>query len=128
VLQNIGPHNSGGKCISILVLEFKRGSSTLSNSHECEHMDLEPISRLQLQNRATKRRLDISVQQACIEIISEVVSLADSGYILRHYSKKWPSLTEEFKDGVLDILKKKFPGSSIYFCGHTEVSLIVDWS
>ena len=89
---------------------------------------MEPITRLQLQNRAAKRRLDISIRQANIEIVSEVMSLADSGYILRQYRKSWPTLTEEFKEGLVELLKKKFPDSSIYFYGNTEVNLIVDWS
>jgi hypothetical protein len=85
-----------------------------------------PVTRKQLidmkETIEKKRILDIAVQQICIEVISDVMSYASDGNVI--YTKTF-SVSSEVREGVLSILRKKFPDSSVYF---RDLTLFIDWS
>lgn len=85
-----------------------------------------PVTRKQLiQMKETiekKRILDIAVQQIYIEVISDVMAYASDGNVI--YTKTF-SVSGEVREGLLSILRKKFPDSSVYF---RDLTLFIDWS
>ena len=71
--------------------------------------------------------VDYAINKVAIEIVSEVVSMAESGNICQQYSKTdwYKPIILEYKDILIKVLRSKLGDTRVYFVNDI---LIVDWS